>query len=125
MALQAISHALSKKKWTLEVFLVWVSFRPTKYLVSVFFVKYLQKIIFFGTCATMTHRRDAPLSFLCLLDSSLQVNVRGVRVHPLGLPKHQECTEPDAVDSSHQVEDRSPGARRFDQVASQVHTDDS
>lgn len=60
-----------------------------------------------------------------MLDSSLQVNVGRVRVHPLGLPKHQERTEPDAVDSGHQVEDRSPGARRFDQVASQVHTDDS
>lgn len=81
--------------------------------------------MFFGTCATTTHRRDTLLSFGCLLDSSLEVHVCRVCVHPLGLSKHEECTEANAVDSSHQIENRNPGASRFNQVASQVHADDT
>lgn len=80
---------------------------------------------FFGTCATMTHRRDTLLFLSCLLDSSLEVHIRRVCVHPLGLSEHEEGTEANAVNSSHQVENRNPGASCLNQVASQVHANDT
>lgn len=81
--------------------------------------------MFFGTCVMVTRRCDTLLPLGCLLDSSLQVHIRRVCVHPLGLPEQEECTEANAVNSSHQVENRDPGASRFNQVTSQVHTNDA
>lgn len=98
------------------------------YLVSAFFFPVKtpkkKKKKFFGTCARMTHRRDILLSFSCFLGSSLEIHIHRVCVHPLGLSKQEECAEPNAVHSSHQVENRNPGASGLDQVSSQVHTDD-
>lgn len=81
--------------------------------------------MFFGTCARMIHRCDTSLSFSCSSGSSLKIHIHRVCVHPLRLSKQEECAEPNAVDSSHQVENRNPGASGLNQVSSQVHTNDT
>lgn len=100
--------------------------RPIMYLVSAFFfpLKHLKKKskMFFGTCARMIHRCDILLSFRSFLGSSLKIHIHRVCVHPLGLSKQEECAEPNAVHSCHQVENRNPGASGLNQVSSQVHT---
>lgn len=98
------------------------------YLVSAYFflLKHLKNgKMFFGTCARMTHRCDTLLSLSCFLCSSLKIHIHRVCVHPLGLSKEEECAEPNAVHSSHQVENRNPGASGLNQVSSQVHTNDT
>lgn len=100
------------------------------YLVSAYFflLKHLKKKkskMFCGTCARMTQRCDTLLSFSCFLGSSLKIHIHRVCVYPLGLSKQEECAEPNAVHSSHQVENRNPGASGLNQVSSQVHTNDT